>query len=947
MKQNNFKLVWFLLLFVGVFSLHAQQKSTFRTVPNAPVQLTEANQRSLDETGYVRCLTVEMDEIRRQNDPSIMSPEEFENWLAPLVEARKARIAQEMADGTYRRAVVNIPIIFHVLTGAQGDANDLPAARIQAQIDQLNLDFNNLSGSTHPAAASAEINFIPAVVDPSGNVLSEPGINRVYGYPGNISTTALDNTIKAATIWDRSQYANIWTAQLGGGLLGYAQFPANSTLPGIPGPPGSALTDGVVILSASVGSVAYPGTSAPYNLGRTLTYEMGHWIGLRHIWGDSYCGNDYCDDTPQSASENFGCLTNNQTTCDGIRDMVENYMDYSDDGCMNIFTSDQVNRMFTVLEHADGISNLPNSTTGSSDPVIAFSTPTLSELEGTSCISRDVDIPVSIRLAPSAAATVTFSVSGTATNMVDFELLTPSVTFAAGSNASQMLTLRIYEDGFVENDETIIVNMSLATTGDAELATDGTQTLTYTILDDDNAPSAGGTVTLLDEDFESYTDFIINNIGDWITLDLDGLGTYVAVDDATYPNAFAPMAFQIYNPSTTTPTPSTNHDGTGADDETRNFDPRSGAKFIGSWAGSPAGGITANNDWLISPVLPLGASNNSVTFYVKSLSNTYGLERYNVGVYVGSGVPTSGADFTVISGPFSTAPYATWKEETFDLSAYNNQEVRIGIQCVSSDNYLFMVDDFSVTTYMENNVQTAVNTTTSATMHAAGTGDAYAYDSATHNVMTRFQNNDGFDYGCTDISVMRAGIGSHILENTDPAEFVMHKAFSITTDNANASGDVSATFYFTEAEIAGWEAATGRTRADLYLIREVGGTVVNIEAATVGNFGTNVTLQANVTGLNGTFYFGPLNAALSIENNMLNNFSMYPNPVTNQLTIKAANNMLPNSYVVYNMLGQVVLSKEVSNASDLLINTSSLSNGMYFIKLSQEANQISLPFIKK
>src|SRR5690606_21122788 len=146
------------------------------------------------------------------------------------------------------------------------------------------------------------------------------------------------------------------------------------------------------------------------------------------------------------------------------------------------------------------------------------------------------------------------------------------------------------------------------------------------------------------------------------------------------------------------------------------------------------------------------------------------------------------------------------------------------------------------------------------------------------------------------------------LENTDPAEFVMHKAFSITTDNANASGDVSATFYFTEAEIAGWEAATGRTRADLYLIREVGGTVVNIEAATVGNFGTNVTLQANVTGLNGTFYFGPLNAALSIENNMLNNFSMYSNPVTNQLTNKAANNMLPNRYVVYNIVGQVVLN---------------------------------------
>jgi len=332
------------------------------------LELTAENQRHLEETGFVRCATVEVEALRRQNDPTIQSKEEFENWLAPLIEARKQRIAEEKANGTFRRVEYNIPIIFHVITGSEGDAYDLPQAQIQAQIDQLNLDFRNLSGSTHVAAADSEINFIPATVDPDGNTLDEPGIDRVYGYTGAQSSGSMDGGVKQATIWDRSLYANIWTANLSGGLLGYAQFPSNSTLPGMPGSGGSDQTDGVVVLAGTVGSVANPGTTSSYNLGRTLTHEIGHWIGLRHIWGDANCGNDYCADTPESSGSNFGCPT--LTTCDGIQDMVENYMDYTDDACMNIFTNDQVGRMVTALENATGLSSLPSSTTG--NPVTVF-----------------------------------------------------------------------------------------------------------------------------------------------------------------------------------------------------------------------------------------------------------------------------------------------------------------------------------------------------------------------------------------------------------------------------------------------------------------------------------------------------------------------------------------------------------------------------------------------
>ncbi|MCX7551538.1 T9SS-dependent choice-of-anchor J family protein [Xanthomarina sp. F2636L] len=949
MKQNNLKNAIGLFVFLMVFSLHAQQKSSTKAISHEPLQLTEDNQRHFNETGFIRCATVEVEALRKQNNPNIQSTEEFENWLAPLVEARKQRVAQEIADGTYRRAVVNIPIIFHVITNTAGDANDLPASIIQAQINQLNIDFRNLAGSTHPSAADAEINFIPAMVDPSGNPLPEPGIDRVYGYAGAQSQATMNGGIKQATVWDRSLYANIWTANLSGGLLGYAQFPSNSTLPGMPADGGSALTDGVVVLAGSVGSVSNPGTAAPYNLGRTLTHEVGHWIGLRHIWGDtSSCTNDdYCADTPDSTTSNGGCPTIDRCPSDGLGpDMVENYMDYTNDACMNIFTFDQVNRMLTVLDNADGISNLPNSTTGSSSPIISFSTPNMNEVEGTSCTSRDISVPVVIGLGASANATVTFSASGTATNMSDYEILTPSVIFPAGSNAAQNLIIRIYEDAYIETDETVIINMSLnAGGGDAELATNGNETLTLTILDDDIAPNPGAVTTLFSDDFESYTDFIIDGIGDWITIDDDGLDTYTGgTATPTWPNANAAMAYQIFNPAAAGVT------NAASGTETRDFDPRSGAKYAAAWAAVP-GANPANDDWLVSPVLSLGASGNSVSFWVKAMSNSYGPENYNVGVYVGSGSPTSGADFTLISPASLTAPYGTWTEDTYDLSAYNNQEIRIGIHCISADRYMFMVDDFSVTSYSQNSVQTAINTGgTAAQIDLIGMGSAYAYDSASGNIMANIQNNDSFDYGCANIAVTRAGNGAQMYENPDSGEFVMDKAFNIDTDAANTTGDVMTSFYFTEAEISGWESATGQVRADLYIIREVSGSVEDIVPATLGSYGsTGVTLEGSFTGADGDFYFGPLNAYLSVENYALdNNIGLYPNPTTNTLNISVANvNELPDSYSIYNMLGQVVLSKRIANEADLSINTSSLSNGMYFIKIAKESNQVSLPFIKK
>lgn len=208
-------------------------------------------------------------------------------------------------------------------------------------------------------------------------------------------------------------------------------------------------------------------------------------------------------------------------------------------------------------------------------------------------------------------------------------------------------------------------------------------------------------VTIYEDSFDTYGDFLITGFGQWQTLDLDLLNTYTGgTATPTWPNAGAPQAFQIFNPTTAMVTNATT--GVGGETENRNFDPRTGAKFAGSWAGVPnSNGQPAigNNDWLVSPPINLaGATGSSLSVYVKSLSNSYGLEKYKIGVYVGSGTPTVDADFVILSGPLTlTAPYAVWSERVQSLSAYDGQTIRIGINNRTEDAYMFMVDDFKIT----------------------------------------------------------------------------------------------------------------------------------------------------------------------------------------------------------------------------------------------------------
>ncbi len=249
-------------------------------------------------------------------------------------------IQAQQLNGT-TEAVITIPVVFHVIYA--NSTQNISDAKILEQLDVLNKDFGRLNAdaSSTPSAfqgvaVNTQIQFCLAQRDPSGNATS--GIIRKSTSTSSFSDN--DNVKFTSSggdnAWDATKYLNIWVCNLGGGLLGYAQFPGSS-----------ASTDGVVALYSSVGGVSAPGTATPYHLGRTMTHEVGHWLNLRHIWGDANCGSDLVSDTPTQQTSNFGCPSYPHTTCsNGANgDMFMNYMDYTDDACMNMFTAGQASRM--------------------------------------------------------------------------------------------------------------------------------------------------------------------------------------------------------------------------------------------------------------------------------------------------------------------------------------------------------------------------------------------------------------------------------------------------------------------------------------------------------------------------------------------------------------------------------------------------------------------------
>ncbi|MBL7875328.1 MAG: PKD domain-containing protein, partial [Cyclobacteriaceae bacterium] len=302
------------------------------------------------------CATMEQDSINRALYPQRGTLDEFEQALQLRIRDLNARKAAGLRT---QATVLFIPIIVHVVHNGEpiGKGLNISQAQVQSQIEVLNEDFRKKLGTpgynTNPVGADIEIEFCLSPVDQNGNALAQPGIHRYNGNKATWTRNEIENQLKPTTIWNPNFFYNIWTLKFGGidaNLLGYAQFPDQSGLSGLNPVGGPASTDGVVVQYTSFGD-GFPIQQPPYNQGRTLTHETGHWLGLRHIWGDGGCtADDFVADTPLQGSESRGCPTN-KLSCDGINlAMVQNYMDYSDDACMNIFTEGQKTRIQAVME---------------------------------------------------------------------------------------------------------------------------------------------------------------------------------------------------------------------------------------------------------------------------------------------------------------------------------------------------------------------------------------------------------------------------------------------------------------------------------------------------------------------------------------------------------------------------------------------------------------------
>lgn len=283
------------------------------------------------------CTTTAINQLLMEQHPV------FRLLLSDLERETRARLSEAFSFDA--DTPVTIPVVVHVVWNTP--EQNISDAQVISQIDVLNADFsasNADRGSIPPVwaglSADTGVRFRLATRAPDGT--AHGGIVRVETRASSFGTDdgMKSDTSGGSSAWPADQYLNLWVCNLGGGVLGYAQFPG--------GPPA---TDGVVIGYRWFGTTG--AATAPFNLGRTATHEVGHWLNLRHIWGDTEdcSGSDFVEDTPSQRLPNYNVPAYPSISCGNgpAGDMFINYMDYVDDIAMVMFTLGQAVRMQATL----------------------------------------------------------------------------------------------------------------------------------------------------------------------------------------------------------------------------------------------------------------------------------------------------------------------------------------------------------------------------------------------------------------------------------------------------------------------------------------------------------------------------------------------------------------------------------------------------------------------
>ncbi len=317
---------------------------TIATVLLLAIGLQSAAQKMCATTAYTQHISA--DEATRQRMAAV------ETFI--LSQKKKQTFgASGQNDSKAEAPVIRIPVVVHVVYNTA--AQNISEAQVKSQIAALNRDFrkqNNDTANTPDRfkafAADVAIEFVLATADPMGRPT-----NGIVRKQTGVRSWQMDDKIKSskaggADAWDAKSYLNIWVGNLAQ-ALGYSSLPGTD-----------AVLDGVVINATAFGTT---GVSAPYNMGRTTVHEVGHWLGLKHIWGDAACGDDNVGDTPKQGSFTTGRPTGFRSSCSNapLGDMYMNYMDFTDDEVMNLFTHGQKDRMRALFNAGGPRHSLLNS----------------------------------------------------------------------------------------------------------------------------------------------------------------------------------------------------------------------------------------------------------------------------------------------------------------------------------------------------------------------------------------------------------------------------------------------------------------------------------------------------------------------------------------------------------------------------------------------------------
>ena len=743
--------------------------------------------------GKFVCFTDEMEKYRSNQYGLPVNNTIFEKWVSG-----QTTVLNNNSNNLLRVTpiVYTIPVIFHIIHNGEalGTGRNIAKAFIDSQIVQLNNDFRRKAGTTgfnsHADGADVEIQFAAAILSPTNTVLTEPGIERInrnakgWTAPPHLDTY-VNSTIKPASFWNPDKYINIWICDLidsAGSILGYAQGPV---APGNIGQDDDtatiAATDGIALDYGIIGSSnKKPAGAYPFDEGRILTHEMGHFFSLRHVWGEGNCDlDDFIFDTPRQNGVIFGCSVNSNT-CNDTQygspgdsvDMVRNYMQYSDNACVNIFTVGQKNRMRVVMGET-GVGSPRRASLRFSDrcltkPLVSFVTTDTTVMERTTCnMPWGFSIPVSISRKPTATTNVKFTITGN-TDGNDYTIYPDSVSFSPTDTADKYFTITMKADAVMEGHERAAFYLTISDTN-ALAAADPYE---LTIMNDDFSPIMGKRFpgTLFNEDFETAS-------GGWIKYDyIKGSNRWLI--GGTNGGVSSGKSAYISKDSS-----SLSYDGNSVSHtllyheiDAFNWDSLT-LSFYYKCKGHTSNGVKKDFGKIMYSL-------DSLTFY--QINGTTDL--------------TDSSNATLFSAPL---PYFLWNTK-FYLGFFwqNNAD--------TASDPPFAIDDITISgrTFMLAQIHTGVDTATGYSQKPLGPFETVDfYDGFTGDVLATIQNLSGYNYGCVKVEVNRAGTGAQWVTGdpqTTAKTKLFDKTYKVTPEYNNVNGDYNITFYVTQAEYQGW-----------------------------------------------------------------------------------------------------------------------------------------------